>query len=212
MGMANGYTSLASYIDSHRGNTASIHHAATLGRIAHIILAVRYKLIHGDAHMGNVMISETESDWLSPGFPGRALLIDFGRTVAINAAEYAANVSAIVNDATRPRSWHRLLPFIRGAAYQNAQWLDGTLFPGENIILDVDRGSEELNTSWLSRKHALATIPNIAALGPDPTSSQVERVIKRSKGLRSLFDVVPLHGGRGRTRRAKKAVRTRKNL
>lgn len=221
MGMANGYRPLQSFI--HPGDNATTHYAATLGRIAHIILAARYRLIHGDAHVGNIMISETERDWVGRGIPGRAVIIDFGRTIPITNEQYRQTVGVISQNPVRPRPWHRLLPLIREAAVQNAQWLDGPLFPGENINPDVDTGIETLQTSWEGHQRLLSTIPPIAALGTTPASSDVERIIKRSKGLTSLFGIAPqpqaarpppppeprllLPSGGKRTRRRRKVAR-----
>jgi hypothetical protein len=211
MGMAKGYRPLYSFI--HPGDNATTHYAATLGRMAHIILVARYKLIHGDAHVGNIMISETERDWIGPGIPGRAVLIDFGRTIPITNEQYRQTVGVISQNPARPRPWHRLLPLIRGATVQNAQWLDGPLFPGENINPDVDTGIETLQTSWEGHQQLLSTIPAIAALGTTSASSDVERVIKRSKGLTSLFGIAPqpqaAPGGKRTRRRRKGARRTR---
>jgi hypothetical protein len=224
MGMANGYRPLQSFIRP--GDDATTHYAATLGRMAHIILLVRYKLIHGDAHTGNIMISETERDWIGRGIPGRALLIDFGRTISITNEQYRHTVDVIAQNPARPRPWHRLLQFIREAVHQNAYWLEGQLFQGENINGDVDTGIETLQTSWTEQKRLLGTIPAIAALGEIPASSDVERIIKRSKGLTSLFGIAPPAGPqymdmggeapprirtrRRFTRRTKKSVKTRK--
>jgi hypothetical protein len=230
MGLANGYRPLQSFIRP--GDDATTHYAATLGRMAHIILLLKNKYIHGDAHTGNIMISETERDWMGRGIPGRALLIDFGRTIPITDEQYRQTVGVIAQNPARPRPWHRLLRFIREAVRQNAYWLEGQLFAGENINGDVDRGIETLGTSWIEQGRLLGTIREFAALGEIPASSDVERIIKRTKGLTSLFGPPPAGpppagpqlmdmGGeapprirtrRRFTRRTKKSSKTRKRV
>lgn len=214
MGMATGYVTLDSIY--RRGNAAAAHHAATLGRMAHIVLLSTHRLIHGDAHMQNIMISETETNWVARGFVGRALLIDFGRAVQISSDDYARTVQPIADSAARPRRWHTLLPLIRAhVPHQHAEWFDGPLFPGENINPDVDSGLDSMAALWRGQKDALRTIPEFAALGRHPTSQDAERVVKRLKGPLSLFgpnQPAPVAAGRGRThRKGRRRTRTRKN-
>ena len=213
MGMATGYVTLDSIY--RRGNPAATHRAATLGRMAHIVLLSTHRLIHGDAHMQNIMISETETNWVAPEFVGRALLIDFGQAVEISTDDYARIVKPIADSAAKPRPWHTLLPLIRAHVRQHAEWFDAPLFPGENINPDVDNGLDAMSALWQGQKESLATIPAFAALGRRPTSQDAERVIKRLKGPLSLFgpnEPAPVAVGRGRThRKGRRRTRTRKN-
>jgi len=57
-----------------------------------------YKYKHGDAHFGNVMI-HPDYDYLYGGQKGRALIIDFGRTIK----DETINISIVDNDLERFR-------------------------------------------------------------------------------------------------------------
>jgi hypothetical protein len=200
-------------MEANGGNQARIHNAATLCRIAHIVLAVKHKLIHGDAHIGNVMVSDTETGWVDRGVPGRALLIDFGRTVEITAAQHADMVRPL-ETIDYPHKFHRILTFIRDyplAIPQNANWLNEPLFAGENINDDLNTTTERLTAHWAATRCKWMTLPSIAALGATPTSPDVERTIKSILNRKSLFGPAARQraGKRTRRRQRKGARRTR---
>jgi len=181
MGMAIGYTPLGDYITQVGGDTAKKHHAATLGRMAHIVLAVLFKLIHGDAHPWNIMINVNETGWINNATRGRAILIDFGRTTPVPPDQYATRIEPVISDSTRPRRWDRILRYIKEFPLpirQNADWLTTPFFPGEVIDTDVNAQMELLETTWSKLR---------VFYGYNLTSSDAERIIKKTKGKISLF-------------------------
>ena len=79
MGFAKGYVPLQKLLQNEE-YCENIHHFTTLARIAFLELLIQDRVIHGDAHLGNIMINVEFPNWLQDGAQGRPMIIDFGCT------------------------------------------------------------------------------------------------------------------------------------
>lgn len=100
-----------------------------MARLAYLMVLYQ-GYIHGDAHGSNVLINPKHNDWVSPKYPGRALVIDFGSARELNDEEKLE-----YNDAFMQGSARRLLTIIvnGNVCDRNSRWLIDQQFPGDDI-------------------------------------------------------------------------------
>jgi len=87
MKFATRYQTLGSYIKSDTHTPAEKTHFNNVGRFALVYLAMKYGIVHQDAHQENILISKEEGFFVdSAGKPvaGKALIIDLGRVRKIS--------------------------------------------------------------------------------------------------------------------------------
>jgi len=113
----------------------------TLARLAYLMV-LYHGYIHGDAHSNNVMINPRYKDWVSPEYPGRALVIDFGKARRVNPSEQAkiqqefdAESAFKAGLGIRRGSAKKLLKLIvnGNSDDKNSQWLINPQFAGDDI-------------------------------------------------------------------------------
>jgi hypothetical protein len=126
MGFAEGYDTLNNLIANYAAN---LRVYITLARLAYLMVLYQ-GYIHGDAHGSNVLINPIYKDWVSPDYPGRALVIDFGSARRLNPEEQAE-----FNVAFEKRSAKKLLSIIVNGnkCDENSRWLISPQFAGDDI-------------------------------------------------------------------------------
>jgi len=167
MGFAEGYETADNLINIYPEHTGQI---ITLARLAYLTMLLS-GYIHGDTHLGNVMINPNYRDWVSPDYVGRAIAIDFGRTRPLNAEE-----KATVKRVLAIGSAKQLLKLVyKGNLIQDPlyDWLINPQFPGDDVNPPIHALIENY------KRHELAIKTYIPIYDMNKSVDEIMMMLKR---------------------------------
>jgi len=87
MEYAEGFVTLKSVMENDAVSARKKLEATNLAKMAHLVLFEK-GIMQGDSHKSNVMVNLTYDGFLGSGIKGKALVIDFGRSVNISKEDY----------------------------------------------------------------------------------------------------------------------------
>ena len=191
MGFEENYVPL---IDLLKNDEDNVHKYTMLARLAHLELLCMHKIIHGDAHRGNIMINPNYANWLEDGSTGRPIIIDFGNSRSLSPEE----MKVLEDNTGKNFNPSELLSLIvKGNKFEhNSEWLTHpyccSQCSGNNIEPDI----KELIDLYRKHKRYLNSITKrIQSEIPD---------YKKNSSVKNVMALIRSQRGARRTRKKRR--------